>query len=83
MGITLFRVIFGVNLDLGPTGRHDNISFIIKTAYFKNTSYVLVKIAHRFSLENSQNLRDPRGIAPGVLPQYITCATPDLGSPDE
>ena len=51
--------------------------------YFKNTSYLLVKIAHRFSLENSQNLRDPRGIAPGVLPQYIACATLDLGSPDE
>ena len=50
---------------------------------FKNTSYLLVKIAHRFSLENSQNLHDPRGIAPGVLPQYIACATLDLGSPDE
>ena len=43
----------------------------------------MVKIALRFSLENSQNLRDPRGIAPGVLPQYIACAPLDLGSPDE
>ena len=40
-------------------------------------------MALRFSLENSQNLRDPRGIDPGVLPQYIACATLDLGSPDE
>ena len=60
-----------------------NILYAYIYVYFKNTSYLLVKIAHRFSLENSQNLRDPRGIAPGVLLQYIACATLDLGSPDE
>ena len=61
-------------------GSYINIFIYI---YFKNTSYLLVKMALRFSLENSQNLRDPRGIAPGVLPQYIACAPLDLGSPDE
>ena len=28
---------------------------------------IYIYIALRFSLENSQNLRDPRDIAPGVL----------------
>ena len=44
-------------------------------SFFKNTSYLLVKIAHRFLLENSQNYVVPRGGRLGSYP-LVSYASP-------
>ena len=48
---------------------------VINSSYFKNTSYLLVKIAHRFLLENSQNYVVPRGGRLGSYP-LVSNASP-------
>ena len=54
-------VWININFKMKITYIYIYLSIFIYLGHFKNTSYLLVKIAHRFLLENSQNYVVPRG----------------------